>query len=356
MVFGSAPSELGRITSLDALLRYVQKHKVSDCSREKLLVVVEYLAYSDTVLYFKDVPGLRDVVVVDPQWFGRNVVGRVLAPNTDGIRERTGDVFDLCLATVHHRQFCEWMTRVIPTSKFIAVPPKHMHQVVLILKELLVCCEVDGTYVGRRKNMRFLVFPPMLHPTTSVVPSNVQLNSTVGDQRYLLARRLRCDDACYLIPSGLFPKLQVRCRQLYDAGDASLDLCAIHIWFHGIHVQTHGNTRGVMQLSTESVDSRQYIDIVVWAEQPVEEHLGACRVLLDALVAVCEVQQREHHYGRVVLERYVLLGRSVVGADGSLAALSDRVVVKAEREITAIIEQTYVAFEQTFVAFMAILC
>jgi hypothetical protein len=49
-------------------------------TNEKVAAAVELVRDMGELIYFPTVSGLEDVVVVDPKWFGTNVVGRLLAP------------------------------------------------------------------------------------------------------------------------------------------------------------------------------------------------------------------------------------------------------------------------------------
>jgi hypothetical protein len=262
-------------------------------------------------------------VVLDPQWFGLNVIGRVLAPDKDDLRQGEAALLDPNNASVSLTAFCRYMTQA--SEKFAAVPVEHMNQVVEILIELQVCFRVDGSYVGKSAGIEYLVFPSML-PVSRVdhVPDGMWTRVAEGAERFMLGRRLQSDDECYLIPSGLFPKLQVYMRQLYSEPNSNLNLSAIQFWYHGMHMKTHDGLEALIQMSIQDIFSRQYIDILVWTFTPTEGHLGSCKRFLDALIDVCEVQQREHHFGRVALARYIIRCSTLYDEYGGLLSMEQR--------------------------------
>jgi hypothetical protein len=54
-----------------------------DVSWAKLVAVLEFVMDMGEIIFFPKVPGLAEMVIVDPRWFGTDVIGRVslnLAP------------------------------------------------------------------------------------------------------------------------------------------------------------------------------------------------------------------------------------------------------------------------------------
>jgi hypothetical protein len=297
---------------------------------------MNYIAW---IMYFANVDELRDVVVLDPQWFGINVIGRVLAPNKDDLKAHEAMLFDPTEGKyfVELEAFCEFIATVSQGSKFCAVPDAYVDQVVVILKELQVCCVVDGSHVGQDVGINYLVFPSVLTSSaTDDVVQRLWIRVPQDQGRMLLGRRLQCDDVCYLIPSGFFPKLQVCLQQLFGDKDMSLDLSTLHIWYHGLYVKTNDGIEALIQHSYEDIHSRQYVDVMVWDCAAIENHLAPCKAFLDQLIRLCEVQQREHHFGRVALTRYVLLPKSVYDPqEGTLVTLGKRQIADSEAALDA---------------------
>lgn len=317
---------LGRIAPLSILVQFVRDHYVTTCTEEKVVMVLKFLAYIGTILYFSDVDALQSVVVLDPQWFGLNVIGCVLAPQKDDLRENEPKWLHVDTASVAMHEFCTMMTTDFKGSKFEKVPGKHIRQVVMILQHLLVCNVVDGSSIRSGITGQYLVFPSMLRSSGAIHnASTVWAHPQVGRKRVVLGRRLQCDDVHYLIPSGFFPKLQVRVQQLFGDKESSWDLSTLQIWYHGLYVKTNSGIEALIQHSYEGIFSRQYVDVIVWDYVEEDGHLASCKSLLDRLIGLCEMQQREHHFGRVALQCYVLLPQSLYDPlEGSLVALKRR--------------------------------
>lgn len=202
---------LGALTTVDTLLAHVQKEcSVNMCTRDRLMLLLGYLDYIGTVLYFADVPALQDIVVLDTQWFGKHVIGRVLAPSKDALQDGT-PLVNPENGRVEYNKFEDAMTRSTAKRKFTGIPHKYIAKVVCILEEMQVCSRVKGACAGPSAEHRseWLVFPSMLPPGKQSIPSDLWKAPRSDNQPLALGMRLKFDHACYVIPTGYFPKLQV---------------------------------------------------------------------------------------------------------------------------------------------------
>lgn len=132
----STRAQLGQILSVQDLLPHVQQH-IPRCTPDTLVLLLGYLHHVGTVLYFADTPSLRDIVVLDPQWFGVHVIGRVLAPAKDDLHD--GELLvDPTNACVQYDAFVNVMTRPSKSAKYMAIPRKFLKHIVHMLEELQV--------------------------------------------------------------------------------------------------------------------------------------------------------------------------------------------------------------------------
>lgn len=324
--FGFARLRRSQISSLETLITLVQEKLAARCTPEDLIRVLKYLHHIGTVIYFDKVDALKNVVVLDPQWFGLNVIGRVLAPNKDEMRAFEEPLYDG--ASVEEHCFEAFISTRNSQHGYSAVPPKFVPDVIRILQELQVCCRVRGAHVGKpaNDNANYLVFPSVLTAPNTTAAHNVCTYSC--DTPLRLGKRLLCEDACYLIPSGFFPKLQVRLREAYAQPESTFELSDLDTWYHGVYLKTHNGTEALIQQSNKDVNSRQFIDIIVWDNDRLHTHLQFCKELLDKLISLCEDQQREQHFGRVLLKQHALLPSKLFDAVSRfIAPLNDRIVI-----------------------------
>ena len=157
----------------------------------------------------------------------------------------------------------------------------------------------------------------------------------------LLGMRLQCDDDCYIIPTGLFPKLQVCLQNACGDKTHALRLQTIRLSFHALQLQCADGTEALLELNTNgriSQSLRQYLDIVVWHQYPSEGHRGGCVHVMEQLICLCETQQREQHFGHVVLTKYVLGTAHLVGESGTLVPMQNRVVVCSAADVQTTVD------------------
>ena len=156
----------------------------------------------------------------------------------------------------------------------------------------------------------------------------------------MLGMRLQCDDDCYIIPTGFFPKLQVCLQDATAQGDAQWDIEDLRMSYHELLLKCKNGTEALLQMA--EVDNRQYVDIVVWQHNPPEGHTGCCKDLLGRLIGLCEVQQREKHFGHVELTRYLLSSASLVDGSGAIVPMGSRSAPQREVQALARVQDLYV--------------
>eukprot|EP00041_Stephanoeca_diplocostata_P004956 m.53810 g.53810 ORF g.53810 m.53810 type:complete len:1144 (+) comp15468_c0_seq1:92-3523(+) len=323
--------QLGRITTVDKLTAYVQQQHSVECSQKQMVMVLGYLNHIGTILYFANVATLHHIIVLDPQWFGLNVLGRVLAPNEDDLADGQMPL-DTTDASIRCDTFREFMVQHSRGHKYAAIPSEHVDDVLNLLQHLQVCSKVDGKHLGKTPGLSYLIFPAMLLPeeTERGMLSTLPRARPIADSRpMVLGIRLQCDDDCYLIPTGLFPKLQVCLQNEYENNTAGLNIAVLRISFHTLYFRCADDTEAVMEMSTKTREyrsERPSLDIIVWCYNPRAEHCGSCKVVLDRLTRLCEEQQQNHHYGHIALTPYILDTCGLVPCHRSLLPANERVV------------------------------
>eukprot|EP00041_Stephanoeca_diplocostata_P026116 m.696919 g.696919 ORF g.696919 m.696919 type:complete len:1378 (+) comp22896_c0_seq10:444-4577(+) len=340
----STRAKLGPIISLTDLLPHVQLH-IPRCTEETLVLLLGYLHFIGVVLYFSTSKPLRQIVVLDPQWFGTHVLGRVLAPKDDNLRD--GDeLVDPGTAGVAYATFEKVLTRASSTRRYDAVPRKFVTHVVHILEALQVCTVVHNTTsgdilhctaetkVGRETPPRWLVFPSLLPPEQRALPAGVWVHpgdlfpELPGATPLGSGRRLRVEDARFVIPSGFFPTMQVKVRSWVTAGHTAGGwnesgghiLQSLRVWHGGMCLTNSNGCEAVLQ--QRWINPRDYdddatsgcLDIVVRCLRPKEQELSQCKTFLDALMEMCE-----QHLGDLRFERHIL-DLDVMAFDGNIPA------------------------------------
>ena len=223
------------------------------CTDAKIRALLGYLFDAGEVIFFGDDDPDRqnaDTVVIDPQWFGTQVVGRVLAP----------DNFLLARPQIEEGG-------VIPTHELERVlgktPP--LKATISYLEALELCFSANEAKTA-------YVFPATLRH--DMPPELWPKGSTDADcsaKIVHLGIRLQCANSWSMISPGFFPRLQTRAQSTMGQ--------PCPVWNGGTLC-----TQDQVQCLIELAPSREYIDLVARvAVDDAGELRVLCRKLLHKL-------------------------------------------------------------------------
>lgn len=181
---------------------------------------------------------------------------------------------------------------------------------------------MTGALTGKKTGVDWLVFPSMLPPAERTIPTGLWIlpGDTEpalhpGTKSLALGMRLHVDDTRYVIPTGFFPKLQVKFRRCFTHPSTSGAwnktgghvLHALHVWHAGMYLRHSNGCEALVRQQTlrpriYDHDSYACIDIVVRCLRPTEHELSQCQTFLAAIVETCEQQLGELRFERQVLD------------------------------------------------------
>lgn len=253
--------ELGQVTTLKDILQYLDPFFQQESDKNCLTLAIEYLAVFGNICYFKAEPAIKDIIVLDSMWFGINIVRRILL-------SLENETLEMERSTTDKRSIKEATVRAF-LLKYQIVAPAHVYPVIEMLKHLQVCLGVTKKCLGTDGEEKYLVFP---HADAGKAPRVVPVVIAYPTQQapLMLSKRLQCDDACYIIPSGMFSMLQQKIRQRFDA--FGYDACDMS--YHEMGLKTKSGIQAHIFLSASDISEPQSIDFMVWTVKPEERHLG----------------------------------------------------------------------------------
>ena len=170
----------------------------ADANRDRVRTAFGYLHDMGEVIFFENHMALSDWIILDPHWFGTNIIGVVLAPptvrahapkcNADGkvTVDQLGDV--LVANEVLHRQAL----------------PEQLGPILAFLEALEVCYPIGG-----QGEPAALMFPALLKTDQSAL-----WLGTSQEYGAWCGRWLHCKASVDMLPPQYFPRLQTRLARL----------------------------------------------------------------------------------------------------------------------------------------------
>eukprot|EP00041_Stephanoeca_diplocostata_P019259 m.412493 g.412493 ORF g.412493 m.412493 type:complete len:429 (+) comp21256_c0_seq6:2566-3852(+) len=132
-------------------------------------------------------------------------------------------------------------------------------------------------------------------------------------------------------PEWLSSRLHLRMQSAFHEEDRTLNFANLAIWYNGLHAKTHYGAEVVIQMATDGVSCRQYLDVVAWDTLDIVPPTAHSYVVLSNVLQLVETLRLESSFQEVEFTRYVLLPSSIRdGNNGNLMPLRQRQIAGPE--------------------------
>mmetsp|Transcript_745 Transcript_745/g.2135 ORF Transcript_745/g.2135 Transcript_745/m.2135 type:complete len:1529 (-) Transcript_745:194-4780(-) len=237
---------------------------------EKATTVLTYLHDAGDVLFFADNPTLSTTVILDPNWFGGELIGRIFAPSAVNIARPP-----VLAGGVLRRRDIE--VALAAASDDRTVGPD-LETALEVLKRLELCVPVNWAGEGDEEEF---IFPGLLGGD---VPEGVAFHRDKSPEIWV-GRRLQCQDFHLTLPTSFLPRLQVRLFRRFDG--------SVRMWLGGATIK-----QGLLHACVELSQDRRELDVVVQGPLDDNKRAEACdlmnRLVAEATALRADVCDRMH--------------------------------------------------------------
>eukprot|EP00041_Stephanoeca_diplocostata_P034258 m.1155442 g.1155442 ORF g.1155442 m.1155442 type:complete len:1673 (-) comp24489_c1_seq37:1618-6636(-) len=296
----SKSKKIMAIASLrDLVQERIIRNSMYECTIQELKDALVKLDLMGKVIFFttSTSPTLDEYVILDTEWFGKYVLGRLMAPHSED-RRCAQSVLSWDTIKSTGTEFLQLMQSDSRNSRRLkTMTPQCAEIALLVLQEMGLCVSLEP--VGQA-HLRTMLFPCTLPPIRSVMEAARLQSGIWGTNRMFcprdsvtpkyMGRRLLLNSDVHLFPTSFFPAVQF--VMLHQTPSM---ITNVELFQGGIRCLNESQTvAATIQIPDpfeedffSCTNNPAYIDICVRSLCASERHHSGCKKLLDAIVSIC---------------------------------------------------------------------